>query len=121
MQRSTLAFVVVCLFPGMAVAQTVSPLPYSAYSGVDPKPAPPAPALGPANSIINDPTFGSRILRVTDQNTAGGQSFIPTDAGFHRTWNSNSTSIKLEGPQGQGYWLEFNPNTLSDRRTLPQP
>ncbi len=123
MQRSTLAFVVVCLFPGMAFSQTVSPLPYSAYSGVDPKPAPPAPALGPANSIINDPTFGSRILRVTDQNTAGGQSFIPTDAGFHRTWNSNSTAIKLEGPQGQGYWLEFNPNTFSvgDGSSHPLP
>src|SRR6266851_626631 len=51
-----------------AFSQTVSPSSYSAYSGVDPKPAPPAPALGPANSIINDPTFGSRILRVTDQN-----------------------------------------------------
>jgi hypothetical protein len=32
-------------------------------------------------------------LRVTDPNTNGGESFISTDAGFHRTWNANSTAI----------------------------
>src|SRR5215467_14303247 len=66
-------------------AQTAAPTTYSAYTGTDAKPAPPAPALGPANSVINDPTFGSRILRVTDANTLGGQSFVPSDSGFHRT------------------------------------
>jgi hypothetical protein len=70
---------------------------------------PPAPALGTANTVINDPTFGTRILRVTDQNTRGGESFISTDSGFHRTWNANSTAIKLSGPHGDGYWLEFDP------------
>src|SRR5437870_5747190 len=62
-------------------AQSVAPNSYSAYSGTDVKTQPPAPVLGAANSIFTDPTFGSRILRVTDQNTASGQSFIPGDAG----------------------------------------
>src|SRR6266481_2845903 len=92
-------------------AQT-APSTYSAYSGTDTKVIPPAPALGPANSVINDPTFGSRILRVTDANTNAGESFISTDAGFFRTWNANSTAIKLTGPGGDGYWLEFNPSTF---------
>ncbi len=89
-------------------AQT-PPSTYSAYTGTDTKIIPPAPVLGSANSVINDPTFGSRILRVTDPNTNSGESFISTDAGFHRTWNANSTAIKLTGPHGDGYWLEFNP------------
>jgi hypothetical protein len=88
------------------------PLTYSLYTGTDSKPPPAAPALGPANSVLIDPTFGSRILRVTDQNTLSANSFIPTDAGFHRTWNANSTAIKLTGPNGDGYWLEFNPLTF---------
>jgi hypothetical protein len=69
--------------------------------------------FGPANSALIDPTFGSRILRVTDSKTNGVESFISTDAGFHRTWNANSTAIKLTGPHGDGYWLEFNPTTFT--------
>jgi len=65
-------------------AQT-APSTYSAYTGTDTKTIPAAPSLGPANSVINDPTFGSRILRVTDTNTNGGESFISTDAGSHHT------------------------------------
>src|SRR5215467_13661341 len=94
------------------IAQT-APSTYTAYSGTDTKTIPPAPSLGPANSVLIDPTFGSRILRVTDSKTNGGESFISTDAGFHRTWNSNSNSIKLTGPHGDGYWLEFNPNNFT--------
>ncbi len=101
-------------------AQT-APSTYSAYTGTDVKTVPSPPALGPANSVITDPTFGSRILRVTDQNTNGGESFIPTDAGFHRTWNANSTAIKLTGPRGDAYWLEFNPSsfTVGDGSSRP--
>ncbi|HEV3215230.1 MAG TPA: LamG-like jellyroll fold domain-containing protein [Vicinamibacterales bacterium] len=104
-------------------AQTVAPSTYSFYTGTDAKPAPPPPVLGPANTVITDPTFGSTILRVTDQNTFGGQSFIPGDSGFVRTFNANSTAIKLIGPQGQGYWLEFNPATLKvgDGSSHPVP
>src|SRR5215468_3042354 len=89
-----------------------APSTYSAYKGTDTKAIPPAPALGPANSVINDPTFGSRILRVTDPNTNAGESFISTDSGFHRAWNADSTAIKLTGPNGDGFWLEFNPTTF---------
>src|SRR5262245_51414556 len=96
---------------------------YSAYSGTDAKPIPHAPALGPANSIIKDPTFGSRILRVTDTHTHGGNSLIPEYAGYFRTWNANSTALKLLGPHGTSYWLEFHSSTFkvgdgSSRPTL---
>jgi len=97
------------LIAGAATAPTT----YSAYTGADPKPIPPAPALGPANSIISDPTFGSRILRVTDTNTASGSSLIPEDAGYFRTWNANSTALKLINTHGISYWLEFNSSSFS--------
>ncbi len=98
-----------------------APSTYTAYTGTDIKTIPPAPALGPANSVIKDPTFGSRILRVTDANTNGGESFMPTDSGFHRTWNANSTAIKISGPHGDGYWMDFNPGsfTVGDGSSKP--
>jgi hypothetical protein len=103
--------------------QQVQPAPstYTAYTGVDMKIIPPAPALGPANSVFKDPTFGSRILRVTDPNTKAGQSFVSTDSGFARTWNANSTAIKLTGPHGDAYWLEFNAGqfTVGDGSAFP--
>src|SRR5215469_1918614 len=107
-------------------AQT-APSTYSAYTGTDIKTIPPAPALGPVNTVISDPTFGSSILRVTDPNTKtdpftnAGESFVSTDAGSHRAWNANSTAIKLTGPHGDGYWLEFNPAsfTVGDGSSRP--
>jgi len=98
-----------------------SPSTYSAYTGTDPKPLPPPPALGPANTAIADPTFGTRILRVTDENTKSGRSFISIDAGFFRAWNADSTAIKLTGPNGDGYWLEFDPSTFTVGDGSSQP
>lgn len=92
-----------------STASGTAPSSYSAYSGTDPKPSPnPPPALGPANSVVIDPTFGSRILRVTDAHTAGGSSLIPEDAGYFRTWNANSTAVKLKTANGTSYWAEFD-------------
>ena len=79
--------------PSLFAATATAPTTYSAYSGTDAKQIPHAPALGPANSIIKDPTFGSRILRVTDTNTVSGSSLIPEYAGYYRTWNANSTAL----------------------------
>src|SRR6516165_4843946 len=112
--RFVVLFIAVIVLSGICSRAQAdnAPTTYSAYTGTDAKPIPPAPALGPANSVITDPTFGSRILRVTDANTNGGESFISTDAGNIRTWNSNSTAIKLTGPHGDGYWLEFDPTNF---------
>jgi hypothetical protein len=99
----------------------IAPSTYSAYTGTDTITIPPAPLLGPANSVIADPTFGSPILRVTDQNTNGGESFISIDSGGFRAFNADSTAIKLTGPRGDGYWLEFDPNafTVGDGSSQP--
>src|SRR5215467_10954044 len=122
--KSVLALIVSIMLGGLFTqlnAQT-APSTYSAYTGTDAKAVPPAPALGPANSVVTDPTFGSKILRVTDANTNGGESFISTDAGNIRTWNSNSTAIKLTGPHGDGYWMAFDPTNfkVGDGSAHPQ-
>src|SRR5438552_3995999 len=123
--RFFIAAVIAIVMSGIfsRVKADTAPTSYSAYTGTDAKTIPTAPSLGPANSVFTDPTFGSRILRVTDANTNAGESFISTDAGFFRAWNANSTAIKLTGPHGDGYWLEFNPSTFkvgdgSSRPTL---
>jgi len=96
-----------------SLSSATAPSAYGAYSGTDPKASPfPPPALGPANSIFTDPTFGSRILRVTDANTASGDSLIPEDAGYFRTWNANSTAFKLVNARGQSFWVAFDPNNF---------
>ena len=105
--KTLVCITLVSLVPSSFAA---APSTYSAYTGTDPKPSPnPPPALGPANSIFTDPTFGSRMLRVTDANTAGGSSLIPEDAGYFRTWNANSTAVKLMNTNGISYWLDFDP------------
>jgi hypothetical protein len=106
---------------GQSLFAASAPSTYSAYTGTDAKPIPPPPALGPANSVINDPTFGSRILRVTDANTTSGGSLIPTDAGYYRTWNANSTALKLVNSHGNSYWLEFNPSNFTVGDGSPRP
>src|SRR5206468_13052002 len=65
-------FLLLALIQLSPAAGQTSPSTYSTYTRTDAKVIPPPPALGPANSVITDPTFGSRILRVTDQNTEGG-------------------------------------------------
>jgi len=118
----TAAALIVAALTASIQAQTAVST-YAAYTGTDTKSIPSPPALGTANSVIDDPTFASRILRVTDSNTTiDHESFISTDAGNHRAWNANSTAIKLTGPHGDSYWLAFDPNafTVGDGSAHPR-
>ncbi len=72
-----------------------------------------APALGPAGSIITDPTFGSRIVRVTDAKTLAGEIFSTPSAATHNPWNSNNTSFYLLTRNGQILVYDFNPSNLA--------
>src|SRR5437773_4928599 len=118
-----LLIILACAVFSWVVDAQVAPTTYPLYTGTDPKPVPPAPALGPANSVITDPTFGTRILRVTDQNTDSGNSLISTETGFKRTFNADSTAIKLSGVGGKGFWLEFNAAAfkVGDGTSRPSP
>ncbi len=72
-----------------------------------------APALGPAGSIITDPTFGSRIVRVTDAKTRAGESFSTPSSSAQNSWNSTSTSFYLLTRNGQIILYDFNPSNMA--------
>lgn len=77
-----------------------------------------APAIGPAGSIIRDPTFSSRILRVTDPNSdpnGMGRAVMTTASAEANTWNSNSTQFYVVTPGGQYVLYDFDPATLKAR------
>ena len=113
--------IIVLLGLNQSLLAATAPTTYSAYTGTDAKAIPAAPALGPVNSTINDPTFGSRILRVTDANTSSRLSFEPEYAGTVRSWNANSTAVKLLDAYGGSYWLEFNPSSFTVGNGSSQP
>ena len=84
---------------------------------VEPYPEKP-PAIGPAGSIISDPTFGSRILRVTDSRSdptqAGRPLFTPSSA-EQNSWNKNSTMFYVTTSGGGFLLYDFDPETMTTR------
>lgn len=76
------------------------------------------PAIGPAGSIINDPNFGSRILRVTDNRSDPAQSgrplFTPSSA-EQVSWNEDSTMFYVATSGGSFLLYDFDPATMKAR------
>jgi hypothetical protein len=80
---------------------------------------PPLPAMGPAGSKITDPTFGSRILRVTDSSTASGYpdiSYQTAASSEAAAWNADSSLFVVRGSGGLLVPFAFDAATLTARR-----
>ncbi len=95
------------------------PAKYEALHTLEPRKLPPLPELGPAGSVITDPAFGSRILRVTQSNTIlnpGSQSFYTTSSSWQNTWNANSTLFFVMAQSGCFLPFKFNPATFEATR-----
>jgi hypothetical protein len=77
-----------------------------------------APTLGPAGSIVTDPVFGSRILRVTDEKTdtvkPGRPLYSPSSA-EQNTWNKTSTMFYVTTAGGSFLLFHFDPSTMKAR------
>jgi hypothetical protein len=89
-----------------------APLDYAARTDTRPEPLPDKPPLiGPAGSIVKDPAFGSRILRVTDANTlqSKGFSFLTPSAGWANNWNKTSTRFFVLSRGGRRPVFNFDP------------
>ena len=84
---------------------------------VEPYPEKP-PAIGPAGSIITDPSFGSRIVRVTDDRSdpiqPGRPVYTPSSA-EQNSWNKDSTMFYVTTSGGSFLLYDFNPATLAVR------
>ncbi|HZQ96673.1 MAG TPA: hypothetical protein VFA67_16805 [Candidatus Sulfotelmatobacter sp.] len=97
-------------------AAACGPPEYCAATDREVKPYPDKPpALGPAGSIIRDPTFGSRILRVTDgasdPTRADRPLFTPASA-EQNSWNTDSTAFYVNTAGGSFLIYTFDPATM---------
>lgn len=82
---------------------------------VEPYPKTP-PAMGPAGSIIGDPTFGSRMVRVTDTKTDGrgtSESYSTPSSAEQNSWNTDSTKFYVRGIDGRLMLFDFNVSTMA--------
>jgi hypothetical protein len=78
--------------------------------------------LGPAGSRFNDPTFGSRILRITDENTrpdSPGRSFTVPSAAHQLAWNAASDRFYVRSIDGTIIPYAFDAGTMTAVRILP--
>jgi len=77
------------------------------------------PAIGPAGSLITDPAFRSRIVRVPDASTdpqRPGESFNTPGSAEQNSWNTDSGRFYV-GSRGGALWLyEFDLNTMRTRK-----
>jgi hypothetical protein len=82
---------------------------------IEPYPKTP-PVIGPAGAIITDPTFGSRIVRVTDEKSdrrsPGGRLTTPAGA-IQNSWNATDTMFYVLTGGGGFLLYDFDPATLA--------
>lgn len=102
--------------------QGVSPTAYTAISDRNVYPKPAVPALGAAGFKFNDPTFGSRIARITDGGTRPGwlnRSFrVPSNAHL-AAWNLSSTRFYVISNDGTVIPFAFDAATMTASRIQP--
>lgn len=92
---------------------------------IQPYPARP-PALGRAGTVVTDPSFGARILRVTDgasDPVVGGRSMMTPSSSEQNAWNSDGTKFYILTPGGQFVLYSFDPRSLKIHQdgALPMP
>jgi hypothetical protein len=74
------------------------------------------PPLGPAGSVFADPTFGSRMTRVTDEGTdKPGQSFHTPSSAQANIWNSTSTKFYVIETGGRLLLYDFDGSKMKAR------
>ena len=75
--------------------------------------------LGPAGTVFVDPTFGSRLVRVTDGATRPvrpNRSYRTPSAAAQNTWNVTSTYFYVVSTDGTIVPFAFDPLTLTASR-----
>jgi len=100
------------------------PLVYQAVSDIKVYPKPPLPKMGPAGFSLDDPTFGCRILRVTDENTMSGDPLVTPARAEQNPWNADGTRFCVLTMDQRNVPFRFNPATMTATRieglpTLP--
>ena len=100
----------------------VSPTAYNAITDRTPYFEPALPQLGPAGFTFNDPTFGSKMLRVTDALTRPGspnRSYRAPSNPLLSAWNASSTAFYVISNDGTAIPFAFDGTSLSAVRLQP--
>jgi hypothetical protein len=96
-----------------------APTNYSAVTDRLAYPKPPLPQLGSAGFSFNDPTFGSKIVRITDGSTRPGllnRSYrIPSNSHL-AAWNANATAFYVISNDGTSIPYRFDAATMTASR-----
>jgi hypothetical protein len=102
---------------GLCSEKLCGPPNYCARTNVRMEPYPKAaPAIGGAGSIVSDPNFGSRIVRVTDTRTDSrrpSESYSTPSSAQQNSWNTDDTKFYVRGIDGGLELFEFNPSTMA--------
>lgn len=108
--------------PTPAPAPAGAPTAYNAISDRNAYLKPALPSLGAAGYAFNDPTFGSKILRITDGNTrpgAANRSYrVPSNAHL-AAWNASSTGFFVVSNDGTIVPYVFDPVAMVASRIQP--
>lgn len=95
---------------------------YLAITDRTPRPKPAVPVLGPAGFTFPDPTFGSKILRVTDANTRPGlinRSFRVASSAHSTVWNATNTMFYVTSTDGAAIPFTFDAAAMKATRVQP--
>ena len=108
-------------------AQACGPPVYCSRTDTDIVQLPAAPPnvgnLSGANTIVTDPDFGNRIVRITDANTNPDAAYknrtldsTASGSADDNLWNIDSTLLIVQDTGSAGYPFTFNPSTLQAAR-----
>jgi putative Ig domain-containing protein len=76
-----------------------------------------------AGTIVTDPSFGNRMVRITDANTNPSPTFVnrsyvsaASGSADDNPWNTDSTLLVVQDTGGNSFPFTFNPGTLQAAR-----
>jgi hypothetical protein len=79
------------------------------------------PALGPAGTIVKDPTYGTSIVRLTDETTlTATTSFRVANEFWGNDWSTDAKLFYMQDSAGAFLPFTFDPTTLAAARVQSQ-
>src|SRR5579871_2090713 len=94
---------------------TTPPLKYRAVTDRIPRPLPELTKLGAAGSSFQDSIFGTRLIRVTDENIIPefkGAPYLTMPNGMNTEWNADSTKFAVSLLNGITVIFSFDPGAF---------
>ncbi len=122
MRRVPAVLLIVFSSGWIAARQSPVPTSYNANTTRTTIVEPALQATGPAGSHFIDPAFGSRLLRVTDEDThpsLQGMSWVTASAAHQLAWNATSDRFWVGSVSGAFVAYDFDRATMTATRITP--